>query len=116
MTGAVLPKDCNIVIMKEEISKLNNDNIIINSKNVKIYQNIRFAGEDIKPNKVLIKKFHIAKVNNSKDVEVWGSGKSMRETLKLIGLQVKSCGFLGIGPVCRIIICPTFSIRIIMKH
>ena len=63
MTGAVLPKDCNIVIMKEEINKLNNDNIIINSKNVKIYQNIRFAGEDIKPNKVLIKKFHI--INSS---------------------------------------------------
>ena len=31
----------------------------------------------------LIKKFHIAKVNNSKDVEVWGSGKSMREFLNV---------------------------------
>ena len=50
-------------LLAAQIAKYNNDNIIINSKNVKIYQNIRFAGEDIKPNKVLIKKFHI--INSS---------------------------------------------------
>jgi len=63
MTGAVLPKDCNIVIMKEEVDDVDNTNIKINSKNVKLYQNIRFAGEDIKPNKIIIKKFHV--INSS---------------------------------------------------
>ncbi len=63
MTGAVLPKDCNIVIMKEEVDDVDNTNIKINSKNVKLNQNIRFAGEDIKPNKVIIKKFHV--INSS---------------------------------------------------
>ncbi len=58
MTGAVLPKNCNIVIMKEEITKIDKNRIEINSNNVKKFQNIRFSGEDIKPNKVLLKKFH----------------------------------------------------------
>jgi len=31
----------------------------------------------------LVKKFHIAKIKNKKNVEVWGSGKSMREFLNV---------------------------------
>jgi molybdopterin molybdotransferase len=56
MTGAVLPKNCNVVVMKEEVEQVNS-NIIIHSKNININQNIRFSGEDIKPNKVLLKKY-----------------------------------------------------------
>jgi len=62
MTGAVIPDNCNIVIMKEE-TESDKKNIIITSKKIKIKQNIRFSGEDIKPNKVIIKKNHI--VNSS---------------------------------------------------
>lgn len=62
MTGAVIPYNCNIVIMKEE-TESDKKSIIITSKKIKIKQNIRFSGEDIKPNKVIIKKNHI--VNSS---------------------------------------------------
>ena len=62
MTGAVIPDNCNVVIMNEE-TESNKKSIIITSKKIKIKQNIRFSGEDIKPNKVIIKKNHI--VNSS---------------------------------------------------
>ena len=42
--GAVLPRECNVVIMKEEITLIEKDKIKINSKKVKKFQNIRFAG------------------------------------------------------------------------
>lgn len=56
MTGAVLPNECNVVIMKEEIESIDKNSIKIHSKNIKKNQNIRFAGEDIKKNKILLKK------------------------------------------------------------
>jgi len=62
MTGAVIPYNCNIVIMKEE-TESDKKSIIITSKKIKIKQNIRFSGEDITPNKVIVKKNHI--VNSS---------------------------------------------------
>ncbi len=62
MTGAVIPDNCNVVIMNEE-TESDNKSIIITSKKIKIKQNIRFSGEDIKPNKVIIKKNHI--INSS---------------------------------------------------
>ena len=62
MTGSVIPKNCNIVIMKEE-TELKNADVVILAKNIRINQNIRFAGEDIKPNIVIIKKNHI--INSS---------------------------------------------------
>ena len=62
MTGAVIPDNCNVVIMNEE-TESNKKSIIITSKKIKIKQNIRFSGEDIKPNKVIIKKNHI--INSS---------------------------------------------------
>ena len=40
MTGAVLPKNCNIVIMKEEITKIDKNRIEINSNNVKKFQTL----------------------------------------------------------------------------
>ncbi|MDA9181044.1 molybdopterin molybdotransferase MoeA [Gammaproteobacteria bacterium] len=58
MTGAVIPDNCNVVIMKEE-TESDNKSIMITSKKIKIKQNIRFSGEDIKPNRVIIKKNHI---------------------------------------------------------
>jgi len=62
MTGAVVPDNCNIVIMREE-TKSKDKNIIITTKKIKVKQNIRFSGEDIKPNKVIIKKNHV--INSS---------------------------------------------------
>ena len=62
MTGAVIPDNCNVVIMNED-TESHKKSIIITSKKIKIKQNIRFSGEDIKPNKVIIKKNHI--VNSS---------------------------------------------------
>ena len=62
MTGAVLPKNCNVVVMKEEVEQVDSS-IIIHSKNININQNIRFSGEDIKPNKVLLKKYEV--INSS---------------------------------------------------
>ncbi|MBT7603368.1 MAG: molybdopterin molybdotransferase MoeA [Gammaproteobacteria bacterium] len=56
MTGAVVPKNCNVIIIKEEVELLKNNKISLISKNIKLKQNIRFAGEDIKPNKIIIKK------------------------------------------------------------
>ena len=58
MTGAVIPDNCNVVIMKEE-TESDNKSIMVTSKKIKIKQNIRFSGEDIKPNRVIIKKNHI---------------------------------------------------------
>jgi len=56
MTGAVIPQSCNVVIMKEETIVIKKNIIKIISDNIKINQNIRFAGEDIKLNKILFKK------------------------------------------------------------
>ena len=55
MTGARIPNNCTAIIPKENIEKLNNNNIKILQK-VKEYQHIRFIGEDIKLNTILIKK------------------------------------------------------------
>ncbi len=63
MTGAVIPKNCNVVIMKEEVELLKNNMISLLSKNIKLNQNIRFSGEDIKPNKIIIRKNEI--INSS---------------------------------------------------
>lgn len=56
MTGAVIPKSCNVVIMKEETITIKKNTIKIISNDIKINQNIRFAGEDIKLNKILLRK------------------------------------------------------------
>jgi molybdopterin molybdotransferase len=48
--------------MKEE-TKSKDKNIIITTKKIKVKQNIRFSGEDIKPNKIIIKKNHV--INSS---------------------------------------------------
>ena len=59
MTGAVIPKNSNVVIMKEEIKLIKSNKIEILSKNIKLKQNIRYAGEDIMPNKIILKKNHV---------------------------------------------------------
>lgn len=56
MTGAVVPSSCDIVIMKENITVTENNEIKVHDKKIKKYKNIRFAGEDIKKGKILIKK------------------------------------------------------------
>lgn len=45
MTGAVLPENCNTVIMKEHVEA--DGEYISFSKNIKVGQNVRYAGEDI---------------------------------------------------------------------
>ena len=59
MTGAVIPKNTNIVIMKEEVKLIKDNKIEILSKSIKLKQNIRYAGEDIMPNKIILKKDHV---------------------------------------------------------
>ena len=59
MTGAVIPKGTNAVIMKEEIENLSKDKIKVLSKKVRVNQNIRFSGEDIQKNRIILKKDQI---------------------------------------------------------
>ena len=54
MTGGMVPKNCNAVVMKELV-KEESSKIIINSK-IFIDQNIRFPGEDIKKNEIVLLK------------------------------------------------------------
>jgi len=54
MTGALIPKNADAVIMKEMVAK---DGVYINfPKNIKKNQNIRFIGEDIKKGERVLKK------------------------------------------------------------
>tara|TARA_B100001564_G_C20628865_1_gene666063 strand:- start:250 stop:1509 length:1260 start_codon:yes stop_codon:yes gene_type:complete len=54
MTGGMVPKSCNAVVMRELVDE-SNDKIIINSK-IFINQNIRFPGEDIKKGEIVLLK------------------------------------------------------------
>ena len=54
MTGALVPDNCNAVIMKEMIEE-KDDLILIKSK-IAENQNIRFPGEDIKKNEIVLSK------------------------------------------------------------
>jgi len=54
MTGAKVPSNVDAIIPKENVS-LNNNKISLNS-NIKKNQHIRFIGEDIKKDEILIKK------------------------------------------------------------
>ena len=54
MTGALIPKNADAVIMKEMVSK--EGTIVTFPKNIKKNQNIRFIGEDIKKGKIVFKK------------------------------------------------------------
>lgn len=53
MTGAKIPQNSTAIIPKEDVEKLNDNQIKI-LKNVKEFQHIRYIGEDIKENKLLI--------------------------------------------------------------
>ena len=55
MTGAKVPDNTTAIIPKEDTLKLDDKKIKIN-KNVKEYQHIRFIGEDIKTDDLLIKE------------------------------------------------------------
>ena len=54
MTGAVIPDNADAVVMKEMVN-IKNKNITFN-KNIKENQNIRFIGEDVKKNRVVLHK------------------------------------------------------------
>ena len=54
MTGALVPSGCNAVVMKELV-KVKDGVIETKSKIIK-NQNIRFPGEDIKKNQIVLKK------------------------------------------------------------
>ncbi|QKF68215.1 molybdopterin molybdenumtransferase [Arcobacter venerupis] len=53
MTGAKIPENSTAIIPKEDIEELNDNKIKI-LKNVKEFQHIRYIGEDIKQNELLI--------------------------------------------------------------
>ncbi|QKJ21756.1 molybdopterin molybdotransferase MoeA [Poseidonibacter lekithochrous] len=55
MTGARVPENATAIIPKEDTEKLNDNKIKI-IKNVKEFQHIRFIGEDIKKNELLLNK------------------------------------------------------------
>lgn len=55
MTGARVPKNATAIIPKEDTEKLNDNKIKI-IKNVKEFQHIRFIGEDIKIDELLVEK------------------------------------------------------------
>ncbi len=54
MTGGMVPKNCNAVVMKELVKNIN-DEIVINTR-IFEEQNIRFPGEDIKKNSIVLLK------------------------------------------------------------
>ncbi len=54
MTGGMVPKSCNAVVMKELVKNMN-DKIVVNTSIFK-NQNIRFPGEDIKKNNTVLLK------------------------------------------------------------
>lgn len=53
MTGAKIPQNSTAIIPKEDVEELNDNKIKI-LKNVKEFQHIRYIGEDIKKNELLI--------------------------------------------------------------
>ncbi|MFK2822810.1 molybdopterin molybdotransferase MoeA [Malaciobacter sp. WC5094] len=55
MTGARIPKNATAIVPKEDTQKINDNKIKI-IKNVKEFQHIRYIGEDIKKDELLIKK------------------------------------------------------------
>jgi molybdopterin molybdotransferase len=55
MTGARIPKNATAIVPKEDITELIDNKIKI-LKNIKEFQHIRYIGEDIKKNDLLIKK------------------------------------------------------------
>jgi molybdopterin molybdotransferase len=54
MTGGMIPKSCNAVVMKELVKNID-DKIVINA-NIFKDQNIRFPGEDIKKNDTVLRR------------------------------------------------------------
>ena len=59
MTGAVVPNGANVVIMKEEVELIGDKEIKLLSKQIKKLQNIRFSGEDIQVNRIILNKDHV---------------------------------------------------------
>ena len=59
MTGAVVPNGANVVIMKEEVELIGDKEIKLMSKQIKKFQNIRFSGEDIQVNRIILNKDHV---------------------------------------------------------
>ncbi|QKF80958.1 molybdopterin molybdotransferase MoeA [Halarcobacter ebronensis] len=55
MTGARIPDNCNVIIPKEDCTELENGKIKV-PENIKMNQHIRFIGEDIDCNDLLIKE------------------------------------------------------------
>ncbi len=78
MTGALVPESCNAVVMKELVAVKNNQ-ITINSR-ISPNQNIRFPGEDIKKNDLVLPK---GKEINEIDIGILASlGKSSIKVAK----------------------------------
>jgi len=77
-TGAKIPKDSNCIVPIEDVEKKGNI-ISIKNKNLKIFENIRFRGEDIKKGSIILRKntliepYHISlfSVCGIKDIYVY---------------------------------------------
>lgn len=88
MTGAKVPSNCNAIIPKEEVT-LNENFITINSM-VKQNQHIRFIGEDIKKDEILVKKY--SKLDANKITLLASQGICQVRVFKTPNINVFSSG------------------------
>lgn len=89
MTGARIPENATAIIPKEDTQKLNDNKIKI-IKNVKEFQHIRFIGEDIKKNELLLNKGDL--VNFSKVTLLASQGVSHIKVYKKPNIVVFASG------------------------
>lgn len=69
-TGAVMPKNCDAVVMQEEVNIVKSNFIKINTSKIKKNQNVRFLGEDIKKGDLIL---NAGKKLNAADIGVISS-------------------------------------------
>lgn len=89
MTGARIPENATAIIPKEDTEKLNDNKIKI-IKNVKEFQHIRFIGEDIKKDELLLNKGDV--VNFSKVTLLASQGISHIKVYKKPNIVVFASG------------------------
>lgn len=89
MTGAIVPDDANIVVPKEDV-KINTDGSITILDDVRMHQHIRFIGEDIKLNDLLIKEKEL--INFSKITLLASQGISHVKVYKKPNIVVFASG------------------------
>ncbi len=66
MTGAKVPDNCTAIVPKENCEVISQKQIIV-PKDIKLNQHIRFIGEDIKKEEILLKEkeeINFSKINS----------------------------------------------------